>query len=91
MKKALKFLLAISSLALCTAGVSPLIVSCASTNSKNDFDYDANNQQLEINKSELVFPSANNNLFIAYNNLLETTKAKSSAIINEKLTSIYSQ
>lgn len=91
MKKALKFWLAISSLALCTAGVSPLIVSCASTNSKNDFDYDANNQQLEINKSELVFPSANNNLFIAYNNLLETTKAKSSAIINEKLTSIYSQ
>lgn len=91
MKKALKFLLAISSLALCTAGVSPLIVSCASTNSKNDFDYDANNQQLEINKSELVFPSANNNLFIAYNNLLETTKAKSSAIINEKLTAIYSQ
>lgn len=91
MKKALKFLLAISSLALCTAGASPLIVSCASTNSKNDFDYDANNQQLEINKSELVFPSANNNLFIAYNNLLETTKAKSSAIINEKLTSIYSQ
>ena len=91
MKKALKFWLAISSLALCTAGVSPLIVSCANTNSKNDFDYDANNQQLEINKSELVFPSANNNLFIAYNNLLETTKAKSSAIINEKLTSIYSQ
>lgn len=91
MKKALKFWLAISSLALCTAGVSPLIVSCASTNSKNDFDYDANNQQLEINKSELVFPSANNNLFIAYNNLLETTKAKSSAIINEKLTAIYSQ
>lgn len=91
MKKALKFWLAISSLALCTAGVSPLIVSCASTNSKNDFDYDANNQQLEINKSELVFPSANNNLFIAYNNLLETTKPKSSAIINEKLTSIYSQ
>lgn len=91
MKKALKFLLAISSLALCTAGVSPLIVSCASTNSKNDFDYDANNQQLEINKSELVFPSANNNLFIAYNNLLETTKAKSSAVINEKLTAIYSQ
>lgn len=91
MKKALKFWLAISSLALCTAGVSPLIVSCASTNSKNDFDYDANNQQLEINKSELVFPSANNNLFIAYNNLLETTKAKSSAVINEKLTSIYSQ
>lgn len=91
MKKALKFLLAISSLALCTAGVSPLIVSCASTNSKNDFDYDANNQQLEINKSALVFPSANNNLFIAYNNLLETTKAKSSAIINEKLTAIYSQ
>lgn len=91
MKKALKFWLAISSLALCTAGVSPLIVSCANTNSKNDFDYDANNQQLEINKSELVFPSANNNLFIAYNNLLETTKAKSSAVINEKLTSIYSQ
>lgn len=91
MKKALKFWLAISSLALCTAGISPLIVSCASTNSKNDFDYDANNQQLEINKSELVFPSANNNLFIAYNNLLETTKAKSSAIINEKLTAIYSQ
>lgn len=91
MKKALKFWLAISSLALCTAGVAPLIVSCASTNSKNDFDYDANNQQLEINKSELVFPSANNNLFIAYNNLLETTKAKSSAQINEKLTSIYSQ
>ena len=91
MKKALKFWLAISSLALCTAGVSPLIVSCASTNSKNDFDYDANNQQLEINKSELVFPSANNNLFIAYNNLLETTKAKSSAVINEKLTAIYSQ
>lgn len=91
MKKALKFWLAISSLALCTAGVSPIIVSCASTNSKNDFDYDANNQQLEINKSELVFPSANNNLFIAYNNLLETTKVKSSAIINEKLTSIYSQ
>lgn len=91
MKKALKFWLAISSLALCTAGVSPLIVSCVSTNSKNDFDYDANNQQLEINKSELVFPSANNNLFIAYNNLLETTKAKSSAIINEKLTAIYSQ
>lgn len=91
MKKALKFWLAISSLALCTAGVSPLIVSCASTNSKNDFDYDANNQQLEINKSELVFPSANNNLFIAYNNLLATTKAKSSAVINEKLTSIYSQ
>ncbi len=91
MKKALKFWLAISSLALCTAGVAPLIVSCASTNSKNDFDYDANNQQLEINKSELVFPSANNNLFIAYNNLLETTKAKSSAVINEKLTSIYSQ
>ncbi len=91
MKKALKFLLAISSLALCTAGISPLIVSCASTNSKNDFDYDANNQQLEINKSELVFPSANNNLFIAYNNLLETTKAKSSAVINEKLTAIYSQ
>lgn len=91
MKKALKFWLAISSLALCTAGVSPLIVSCASTNSKNDFDYDANNQQLEINKSELVFPSANNNLFIAYNNLLETTKTKSSAIINEKLTAIYSQ
>lgn len=91
MKKALKFWLAISSLALCTAGVSPLIVSCASNNSKNDFDYDANNQQLEINKSELVFPSANNNLFIAYNNLLETTKAKSSAIINEKLTAIYSQ
>lgn len=91
MKKALKFWLAISSLALCTAGVSPLIVSCASTNSKNDFDYDANNQQLEINKSELVFPSANNNLFIAYNNLLETTKAKSSAIINAKLTAIYSQ
>lgn len=91
MKKALKFWLAISSLALCTAGVSPLIVSCASTNSKNDFDYDANNQQLEINKSELVFPSANNNLFIAYNNLLATTKTKSSAIINEKLTAIYSQ
>ncbi len=91
MKKALKFWLAISSLALCTAGVSPLIVSCASTNSKNDFDYDANNQQLEINKSELVFPSANNNLFIAYNNLLETTKTKSSAVINEKLTAIYSQ
>lgn len=91
MKKALKFWLAISSLALCTAGVSPLIVSCANTNSKNDFDYDANNQQLEINKSELVFPSANNNLFIAYNNLLETTKTKSSAVINEKLTSIYSQ
>lgn len=91
MKKALKFLLAISSLALCTAGVSPLIVSCASTNSKNDFDYDANNQQLEINKSELVFPSANNNLFIAYNNLLATTKTKSSAVINEKLTAIYSQ
>lgn len=91
MKKALKFWLAISSLALCTAGISPLIVSCASNNSKNDFDYDANNQQLEINKSELVFPSANNNLFIAYNNLLETTKAKSSAIINEKLTAIYSQ
>lgn len=91
MKKALKFWLAISSLALCTAGISPLIVSCASNNSKNDFDYDANNQQLEINKSELVFPSANNNLFIAYNNLLETTKAKSSAVINEKLTAIYSQ
>lgn len=91
MKKALKFWLAISSLALCTAGVSPLIVSCASNNSKNDFDYDANNQQLEINKSELVFPSANNNLFIAYNNLLETTKPKSSAVINEKLTAIYSQ
>ena len=91
MKKALKFWLAISSLALCTAGVAPLIVSCANTNSKNDFDYDANNQQLEINKSELVFPSANNNLFIAYNNLLETTKTKSSAIISEKLTSIYSQ
>lgn len=91
MKKALKFWLAISSLALCTAGISPLIVSCASNNSKNDFDYDANNQQLEINKSELVFPSANNNLFIAYNNLLATTKAKSSAIINEKLTAIYSQ
>lgn len=91
MKKALKFWLAISSLALCTAGISPLIVSCASNNSKNDFDYDANNQQLEINKSELVFPSANNNLFIAYNNLLETTKPKSSAVINEKLTAIYSQ
>lgn len=91
MKKALKFWLAISSLALCTAGASPFIVSCANTNSKNDFDYDANNQQLEINKSELVFPSANNNLFIAYNNLLETTKAKSGAVINEKLIAIYSQ
>lgn len=91
MKKALKFWLAISSLALCTAGVSPLIASCANNNSKNDFDYDANNQQLEINKSALVFPSANNNLFIAYNNLLATTKTKSSAIISEKLTSIYSQ
>lgn len=91
MKKALKFWLAISSLALCTAGVAPLIVSCANTNSKNDFDYDANNQQLEINKSALVFPNAKNDLFIAYNNLLATTKAKSSAIINEKLTSIYSQ
>jgi len=83
--------LVISSLALCTAGVAPLIVSCANTNSKNDFDYDATNQQLEINKSALVFPNAKNDLFIAYNNLLETTKTKSSAIINEKLTAIYSQ
>lgn len=91
MKKALKFLLATSSLALCTAGVSPFIVSCASSNSKNDFDYDANNQQLEINKSKLIFPDANNNLFTAYNDLLETNKTKSNAQINEKLTSVYSQ
>lgn len=76
MKKSLRLLfLAASVTTMGIAATAPILVSCANSSSSKIY-FDANNQELTVNNSKLVFDDANNNLFTAYKNIVSDTSSK---------------
>lgn len=84
MKKSLKlFFLAASVTTMGVAASAPILVSCSNSNGTKIY-FDANNQQLTVNNSKLVFSDANDNLFNAYKTLISTDEQSISKVATYK-------
>ena len=84
MKKSLKlFFLAASVTTMGVAASAPILASCSNSNGTKIY-FDANNQQLTVNNSKLVFNDANDNLFNAYKTLISTDEQSISKVATYK-------
>ena len=65
------------------AASAPILASCSNSNGTKIY-FDANNQQLTVNNSKLVFNDANDNLFNAYKTLISTDEQSISKVATYK-------